>query len=98
VEHFAENGWTRVLANQTTAFRVVSVVGDEVWVGGNGGALFHSSDKGRQWGRVSVVTTSGTVTATIVSIQFDDPQNGVVITESGSRYGTSDGGITWSSQ
>ena len=98
VEHFAENGWTRVLANQTTAFRVVSVVGDQVWVGGNGGALFHSSDKGRQWGRVSVVTTSGTVTATIVSIQFDDPQNGLVITESGSRYGTSDGGITWSSQ
>lgn len=98
LEHFAGNAWTRELANQTTAFRVVSVIGDEVWVGGSGGALFHSSDKGQQWGRVFVVASSGTVTAPIVSIQFDDPQNGVVITEGGSRYGTYDGGITWTSQ
>lgn len=98
LEHFGQGGWTRVLVNQSATFRVVSVIGDEVWVGGNGGALFHSSDKGQQWGRVSVVTSSGTVTATIVSIQFDDLENGVVITEGGSRYRTSDGGVTWSGQ
>lgn len=98
LEHFAGNAWTRVLANQTTAFRVVSVIGDEVWAGGSGGALFHSGDKGQQWGKVSVVTPSGTLTATIVSIQFDDPENGVVITGSGSRYSTNDGGLTWTSQ
>jgi Putative zinc-finger len=98
LEHSTQVGWTRVLANQTTGFRAVSVIGNDVWAGGDGGALFHSSDKGQQWGRVSVVTSGVTVTATIVSIQFDDPQNGVVITESGLRCSTSDGGLTWTSQ
>ena len=31
-----------------------------------------------------MVTSSGTVKAAIVSIHFDDPQNGVLVTESGS--------------
>jgi photosynthesis system II assembly factor YCF48-like protein len=98
LEHSTQGGWTRVLANQTTGFRAVAVIGNDVWAGGNGGALFHSSDQGQQWGRVGVVTSGVTVTATIVSIQFDDPQNGVVITESGLRCSTSDGGLTWTGQ
>jgi photosystem II stability/assembly factor-like uncharacterized protein len=87
-----------VLAGESTGFRAVAVIGDEVWAGGNGGALFHSSDKGQKWGRVPVVTSVGTMTAAIVSIHFDDPQDGVVITEGGSRFSTNDGGITWTSQ
>lgn len=98
LEHYLSAGWTRVLADQTTAFRVVSIVGDDVWAGGTAGVLFHSSDGGKQWGRISVVTSSGTLTATIVSIHFDDPQNGVLVTESGSRCSTGDGGLTWTSQ
>lgn len=98
LEHFAGSVWTRVLAGESSGFRAVAVIGDEVWAGGNGGALFHSSDKGQKWGRVPVVTSVGTMTAAIVSIHFDDPQDGVVITEGGSRFSTNDGGITWTSQ
>lgn len=98
LEHFVEGSWTRVLANQTTTFRVVSVIGNDVWVGGNGGTLFHSRDGGQQWRKVSLVTSSGTETGTIVSIQFDDSQRGVVITENGARCSTSDGGMAWTKE
>jgi len=98
LERATAQGWSRVLANQPTIFRVVSVVSDDVWAGGNGGALFHSSDGGQQWKRVPLATSSGGETATIVSIQFDDAQHGVVITEDGSRYSTSDSGVTWTRQ
>ena len=95
LEHSVPGGWMRVLANQTSGFRVVSVVGNDVWAGGDGGALFHSSDGGQHWNKVTLATPSGSDTGTIVSIQFDDLQHGVVVTESGSRYSTGDGGTTW---
>jgi len=98
LERSTPEGWSQVLANQITTFRVVSVIGDDVWAGGNGGALFHSTDRGQQWKKVSLATSSGGETDTIVAIQFDDAQHGVVITEDGSRYSTRDGGTTWTRQ
>ena len=44
-----------------------------------------------------MVTSSGTVKAAIVSIHFDGPQDGVLVTESGSHCSTCDGGLTWTS-
>jgi|GEM_PF-1284383 len=95
LEHVTPDGWVRVLADQTSAFRVVSVVGSDVWAGGNGGALFHSNDGGQHWNKVSLATAQGVETAAIVSVRFDDPQHGVVVTNSGVEYATSDGGVTW---
>jgi len=94
----AEDDWTRVLTDQATTFHVVSVVGSDVWTGGSGGALFHSSDGGQHWSQVPLVTGSGAETGTIVSIQFNDPRRGTVITSGGSRCSTSDGGVTWTSR
>ena len=91
-------GWTRVLADQTATFRVVSVVGNQVWVGGSGGALFHSRNDGQNWAQVALTTPNGPETASIVSIQFDDAQHGTVTTDTGTRWGTIDGGATWSRQ
>jgi photosystem II stability/assembly factor-like uncharacterized protein len=99
LEHrVAANDWTGVLSDQATTFRVVTVVGNDVWAGGSGGALFHSSDAGQHWSQVPLVTSSGAETGNIVSIQFSDPQQGTVITGSGSRWSTSDGGVTWASR
>jgi len=98
VERLTPDGWVRVLAEHTSAFRVVSVVGSEVWAGGNGGALFHSSDGGQHWKKVSLTTANGVETAAIESIRFDDPQHGVVVTSGGAQYATSDDGVTWSRQ
>jgi photosystem II stability/assembly factor-like uncharacterized protein len=43
-----------------------------------------------------LTTLSGRETSTIVSIQFDDAQHGIVTTDSGARCSTTDGGGSWS--
>ena len=95
LEHLTSEGWTRAFPEQRRVFRAVAVIGNQVWAGGDGGALFHSSDGGQHWNKVSLATGEGAETAAIVSIRFDDPQYGEVVTDSGSSYGTSDGGATW---
>ena len=97
LEHSTAEGWSRVLAGQSATFRVVSVVGNHVWVGGSGAALFHSHDEGQSWDQVAL-TSPSRETATIVSIQFDDAQHGTVTTDSGTRCITTDGGGTWTCQ
>jgi photosystem II stability/assembly factor-like uncharacterized protein len=47
---------------------------------------------------VAVSSSTGAETAAIVSILFDDSQRGMLITENGVRYRTTDGGATWTSQ
>lgn len=98
LEHLTPDGWTRVLADHASAFRAVSVVGGGVWAGGDRGALFHSSDEGQHWKKVSLNPEGGTESAAIVTIRFADPRHGVVTTDSGSSYATADGGVTWTKQ
>jgi photosystem II stability/assembly factor-like uncharacterized protein len=95
LEHLTTEGWMRVLADHAANFRVVSVVGNHVWVGGSGGALFHSRDDGQSWQEVALTMLNGRETATIVSIQFDDSQRGAVTTDNGTRCTTVDGGGSW---
>jgi hypothetical protein len=90
--------WTRVLDDQPTAFRAVAAMGSDVWAGGNGGALFHSSDGGEHWSKVPLAAESNVETGDIVSIRFDDPQHGIVASDSGTRWATTDGGVTWTTQ
>ena len=91
----AAGQWTRVLDEQPTTFHAVAVMGNDVWAGGNGGALFHSSDGGEHWSKVSLAANSNVETGAIVSIRFDDPQHGIVACDSGTRWATADGGVTW---
>lgn len=92
------DGWTRVLNNEATTFHVVSVVEDDVWAGGEGGVLFHSADNGQHWSRVPLITSSGAENGTIISIHFENSQQGTVLTAGGSRWSTSDGGVSWTSR
>jgi hypothetical protein len=94
----AANQWTRVLDDQPVIFHAVAVMGSDVWAGGNGGALFHSSDRGEHWSKASLAANSNVETGAIVSIRFDDPQHGVVAFDSGTRWATTDGGVTWTTQ
>ena len=72
--------------------------GEEVWVGGGGGALFHSLDAGQRWIRV-VPTQAGVVlSGDIVRIAFDDSQHGTVTTSTPEIWTTSDGGQMWRKQ
>jgi hypothetical protein len=94
----AADQWTRVLDDQPVAFHAVGVIGNDVWAGGNGGALFHSSDRGEHWSKVPLAANSNLETGAIVSIRFDDPQRGLVASDSGTRWATTDGGVTWTKQ
>ncbi|MDR3748043.1 MAG: YCF48-related protein [Acidobacteriota bacterium] len=98
VEHFVAGAWIPALTNQTTIFHTVAVVGNDVWAGGEGGALFHSIDRGQHWTRMSLANASGAEAGMVTSIHFDDVQHGVVTTDSGTHWVTSDGGATWTKQ
>ncbi len=98
LERLTPDGWSRVLADQPSAFRVVSVIGSDVWAGGNDGVLFHSGDRGMHWNKVSIANPSGAETAAIVSIRFDNSQHGVIVTDAGASYSTADAGVTWTKQ
>ncbi|MBZ5684834.1 MAG: hypothetical protein LAP86_07345 [Acidobacteriia bacterium] len=76
-------------------FRAVSANGPDVWAGGSGGHLYHSTDAGGHWMQV-VPTWSGVVlTDDIVSLQFADPLQGRIVTSSSEIWTTSDSGKTW---
>jgi hypothetical protein len=87
--------WTRVLADQPVAFRVVATIGSNVWAGGNGGALFHSTDQGQSWNRIALNMNGQAERSAVVSIHFDNAMQGSVATDSGVTWTTSDGGQTW---
>jgi len=81
-----------------TVFRAVTANGADVWAGGSGGMLYHSTDSGTSWTRV--VPTSGGVSLTgdIVHVDFSDPQHGRITTSAPEVWLTSDGGLTWLKQ
>ena len=98
LEHLTSTGWTQAFPEQRRIFRVVAVSGNQVWAGGDGGALFHSGDGGQHWNKASLATGGSPETEAIVSIRFSDEQLGNVATNRGSGYATADGGATWTKQ
>ncbi|MGB8887416.1 MAG: YCF48-related protein [Candidatus Korobacteraceae bacterium] len=94
----AADTWTRVLADRPVVFRAVAVVLNDIWTGGDNGALFHSIDGGNNWSQVVLSADGRPETSAVVSIQFDDVWHGSVATQAGSRWTTSDRGQTWTKQ
>jgi hypothetical protein len=74
-------------------FHAISSVGNDIWVGGNAGALYHSADAGQSWEKIAPVSTDD-----ITYLQFSDPQNGLLNTANGQVWSTSDGGRSWHSK
>jgi len=89
------DNWTQALANQAIRFRAVAVVGNDVWAGGNNGALFHSVDGGEHWSQVMLSADGHFETGTVVSIHFDTASQGSIRTETGATWTTSDRGQSW---
>lgn len=95
LEHFSQTGWIGVLTDHSTQFRVVAVSGNGVWAGGSHGELFHSADGGEHWSQIALPVPSDRTNDAIAAIHFADLQHGIILTESGERYSTSDGGKNW---
>jgi len=72
--------------------------GNDVWVGGAAGALYHSPDAGLHWTRVRPTAGGVTLTADIVALDFTDPQHGKLTSSAGESWVTGDGGRSWQKQ
>jgi photosystem II stability/assembly factor-like uncharacterized protein len=71
-------------------FHAITAVGDDIWVGGNAGALYHSADAGQSWTKIPLVSTDD-----VTHVEFSDAQNGLLNTANGEVWTTSDGGRSW---
>jgi photosystem II stability/assembly factor-like uncharacterized protein len=88
--------WQNVsVAGKDARFQAVFSSGEQVWVGGTAGVLFHSSDSGLTWEQVIPVAAGQKLQTDISHIEFSDPQTGAVITANGETWMTSDAGQTW---
>jgi len=84
--------------NLSPVFHAVAAIGLEVWAGGSGGVVYHSTDGGNRWARVVPSAAGTTLTGDILGIQFLDPQHGRIATSSGELWTTSDAGQSWQRQ
>ena len=88
-----EGDWQPMLSDDRLRLRTVSVVGTEVWVGGQGLRLYRSPDGGQTWSQVPVAAKGNA--DSIEHIRFETPQNGTIEADSGATWTTTDGGKTW---
>lgn len=86
--------WEVVPVDQDARFRALSVLGQELWVGGTHGALYHSSDNGAHW--VHVIPSAGdeSLTEDVIRLEFADANHGKLITPHG-EWSTKNRGATW---
>lgn len=87
--------WQPVVVKENTVFRAIASVGPEVWVGGNGGVLYHSSDSGLYWTPVSPTVGGEKLQSDITQIQLFDSRHLALTTSSSQVWTTADEGQTW---
>ncbi len=85
-------------AQNGIAFRAVAAIGPEVWAGGSGTILYHSSDSGTSWQQVLPSASGAQPAGDITAIEFSSPQQGKITTSAGEIWTTSDNGQTWRKQ
>jgi hypothetical protein len=91
----ADRSWQAVrLPGGAARMRVVAVIGNDVWIGGEAMQLFHSSDGGTTWAPVTLPTKGGLQRA-ITQIRFTSQQIGTIETDEGISWTTTDNGATW---
>lgn len=94
----AGKNWQAVPFAGNVNFRAIAVIGPNVWVGGQGGALYYSPDDGNQWQRQSPSAEGVELTEEITALTFSDAQHGSLTTADGQTWVTSDGGHSWQKQ
>jgi hypothetical protein len=87
--------WQTVEVTAGVAFRTVASIGNDVWAGGSGGALYHSGDNGDTWQRVPVGLPANLLRDAITRLDFSDASTGTLATTAGDEWSTVDGGHTW---
>jgi hypothetical protein len=71
----------------------------DIWVGGQAGTLYHSSDNGLTWVKVQPSVKAGALSSDITQIEMPDHVRGlaeiVVSTSNSEIWSSADGGRTW---
>ena len=93
----AGTSWEVIPIDQNATFRALSVRGEELWVGGKKGVLYHSPDNGAHWVRVMPSAGEESITEDIVRLEFADADHGKLITPH-SQWTTNNCGATWQRQ
>ena len=68
--------WQTVAVPSKTILRALAANGLDIWVGGVGGALFHSSDAGLHWMQTRPVVNGEALVADIIGVEFADSMHG----------------------
>ena len=93
-----DNGktWQSIAVNESSVFRAISSLGADVWVGGNGGSLYHSPDSGQHWTQIVPSVNGEKLQSDLTHVQCADSQHVLLGTSNTQTWSTSDGGQTWS--
>jgi hypothetical protein len=93
------SSWQTIqVSSQNAIFRALSANGFDIWVGGAAGALFHSSDAGRQWTQVRPVVNGEALADDIIGVEFRDALHGKLTSAKEETWVTADAGQTWQRQ
>ena len=91
------DGWQtwQFLKVQGDDFMAMDIHGDEIWLVGNNGSVFHSTDAGANWARLRNGNDITLKSYHLMDIKFKDSQHGWVAGEEGALLYTDDGGHHW---
>lgn len=90
--------WQTVSVEHGAHLQALAMLQQELWAGGNGGALYHSSDAGAHWTRVRPTAGDTVLGGDITRISLSDPQHLTITTSSSETWTSADGGQTWRKQ
>jgi hypothetical protein len=86
--------WQKIVPDETAKIKVVSILNEDVWMGGESTRLYHSTDNGNTW-KAIVLPAKGAPSHVIVHIRFKTRQVGTVEADDGTSWTTTDGGASW---
>jgi hypothetical protein len=88
--------WETIPVAANAKLRALAANGNEIWVGGSAGALYHSSDAGNRWAQVKPTAAGQSLNSDIIGVEFTDTQHGKLTLVDGKAWTTADGGQSWS--
>jgi hypothetical protein len=87
--------WETIPVTANAKLRALAAIGNEIWVGGSAGALYHSSDAGNHWTQVQPTSSGRSLNSDIIGVEFTDTQHGKLTLADGEAWTTVDGGQSW---
>jgi hypothetical protein len=87
--------WLTIHIDDTTRFYALSASGSDVWLGGVGGKLFHTSNSGVHWAEITISNERARLTGSITEIEVTPDGTIKLKTDSGETWASDDRGVHW---